>query len=69
MAAVHRSFLVGSPKGNAAVSLAGAGPSDLFQTCVLSEVPVSGLLVGFLLLAVHSSWDGGHWNILNCFKM
>ncbi|KAK4816339.1 hypothetical protein QYF61_015653 [Mycteria americana] len=28
-----------------------------------------GWLVWFLLLAVHSHWDGGHWNILNCFKI
>lgn len=72
MAAVHRSFLVGSPKSSAAVSLAGAGPLGLFQRCVLSEDLVSGLLVGWLvcfLLAVHSTWGRGHWNILNCFKM
>lgn len=48
MAAVHRSFLVGSPKGSAAVSLAGAGQSGLFQRCVLSEDLVSGFLVGWL---------------------
>lgn len=51
MAAVHRKFLVGSPKGSAAVSLAGAGPSGLFQRCVLSEDLVSGLLVGWFVFS------------------
>ena len=49
MAAVPRNFLVGSPKGSAAVSLAGAGPLDLFQRCVLLEDLVSGL-VGFFVV-------------------
>ena len=46
MAAVHKSFSVGSPKDSAAVSLAGAGPSGLFRRCVLSEDQVSGSLAG-----------------------
>lgn len=54
MAAVHKSFLVGSPKGSAAVSLAGAGPSGLFQRCVLSEDLVSGLLLGWLVFSLLS---------------
>ena len=54
MAAVHRSFLVGSPKGSAAVSLAGAGPLGLFQRCVLLEDLVSGLLVGWFVLSLLS---------------
>lgn len=54
MAAVHRSFLVGSPKGSAAVSLAGAGPLGLFQRCVLSEDLVSGLLVGWFVFSLLS---------------
>lgn len=49
MAAVPRNFLVGSPKGSAAVSLAGAGPLDQFQRCVLLEDLVSGL-VGFFVV-------------------
>lgn len=44
MVAVHTSFLGGTPKHNAAVSLAGAGPLGLFQKCVLSEDLVSGFL-------------------------
>lgn len=37
MGAVHKNFLVGSPKCSAAVNLAGAGLLDLFQRCVLLE--------------------------------
>lgn len=44
MAAVHKNFLVGSPKCSAAVNLAGAGLLDLFQRCVLSEDLVSGFV-------------------------
>lgn len=54
------------------MSLASAGPVALSWRCVLSEALVSVLLVGwfeFLLLAGHSALDGGHWSVLNCFKV
>lgn len=47
MGAVHKNFLVGSPKCSAAVNLAGAGLLDLFQRCVLLEDLVSGALFLF----------------------